>query len=89
MFSPTKPWKKTKLKENSYYIEEILLPIFKNGVCIYNKKTTKEIKEFCKKELNSLWDECKRFENPHSYYVDLSKALFDTKMNLLEKMSDN
>ena len=89
LFSPTEPWKKTKLREGTYYTKEILVPIFKNGKCVYDIKTTNEIKEFCKNELDSLWDECKRFENPHSYYVDLSQKLYNTKMELLEKMSNN
>lgn len=89
LFSPTEPWKKTKLRAGTYYVKEILVPIFKNGKCVYDIKTTNEIKEFCKNELDSLWDECKRFENPHSYYVDLSQKLYNTKMELLEKMSNN
>lgn len=87
LFSPTETWKKTKLKKGEWYAKEILIPVFINGECVYELPTTQEIKEFCKEEMNSLWDECKRFANPHNYYVDLSKKLYDLKMQLLEENS--
>ena len=46
-----------------------------------------DIKKFCKAQVNTLWDEVKRFENPHRYYVDLSQKLWDTRSALLKKLS--
>jgi len=87
LFDPKEPWKKTKLAEGEYTADEIMKPIFVNGECVYNTPTVAEIKEKCKNELAHIWDECKRFENPHTYYVDLSKKLYDLKMEMLEEES--
>ena len=34
---------------------------------------------------DTLWDEVKRFDNPHNYYVDLSQKLYDIKTRLLNE----
>ena len=47
-----------------------------------------EIRDYCAKELDTLWDETRRFVNPHNVYVDLSQKLYDTKISLLDKMSE-
>ena len=62
-------------------------PIFKNGTCVYNSPSTEEIREYCKAELSSMWDEVLRFENPHGYYVDLSQKLWDMRSELLSSHS--
>ena len=59
------------------------MPIFKNGVCVYELPEVSEIRNYCKKEVDGLWDEVKRFENPHRYYVDLSEKLWRIKNELL------
>lgn len=87
IFDPINTWKKTKIKDGTYTIKEILIPVFINGECVYELPTITEIKEVCKKELNSLWDEVKRFANPHKYYVDLAPELWNLKMELLNKES--
>ena len=87
IFDPINTWKKTKIKADTYTIKEILVPIFINGECVYKLPTITEIKEVCRKELNSLWDEVKRFANPHKYYVDLAPGLWNLKMELLNKES--
>ena len=87
LFDPAETWKKTYLEKDTYYVKEILVPVFINGECVYNLPTTAEIKEHCKNELNALWDECKRFENPHGYYVDLSQKLYDLKMNMINEIT--
>jgi nicotinate phosphoribosyltransferase len=87
IFDPINTWKKTKIKADTYTIKEILIPIFINGECVYKLPTITEIKEVCRKELNSLWDEVKRFANPHKYYVDLAPELWNLKMELLNKES--
>ena len=53
------------------------------GECVYESPSIEKIREYCLSEVNSLWDEVKRFENPHRYYVDLSPKLWNIKQNLL------
>ena len=83
LFDPAHVWKR-KVMEN-YELREMLVPIFQNGECVYTSPTVSEIRENCKRELASMWDEVLRFENPHNYYVDLSQRLWDEKHNLLKK----
>lgn len=87
LFDPKEPWKKTKLAGGEYKAVELMVPVFVDGECVYNLPTVQEIKARCTADLATLWDECKRFENPHTYYVDLSKPLYDLKMGLLEEES--
>ena len=61
------------------------VPIFKDGKLVYRLPGIEEIREYCREELETLWDEVKRFENPHKYYVDLSQKLWDLKHDLLEE----
>ncbi len=82
LFDPIETWKK-KTVEN-YYVRELLVPIFKNGECVYKTPHISEMQQYCREEVGKLWDEVKRFENPHRYYVDLSQKLWDIKMSLLE-----
>lgn len=82
LFDPVQTWKKKTV--TNYTARELLVPIFKSGECVYNLPTIGEIQEYCRNEVASLWDEVKRFENPHRYYVDLSKKLWDIKHSLLE-----
>ena len=83
LFDPTHVWKR-KLMEN-YELRQMLVPIFKNGECVYTSPSVSEIRENCKHELSTMWDEVLRFENPHNYYVDLSQKLWDEKHSLLKK----
>ncbi|MBQ7352659.1 MAG: nicotinate phosphoribosyltransferase [Clostridia bacterium] len=83
LFDPEHIWKK-KTMEN-YILREMLVPIFINGELVYESPSVSEIRENCKKELESMWDEVLRFENPHNYYVDLSQRLWDEKHELLKK----
>ena len=86
IFDPNASWKTKTLTD--FTARELLVPIFKNGECIYNKPSIKEIAEYCREQVDLLWDEVKRFENPHNYYVDLSKRLYDIKNILLSVASD-
>ena len=88
-FDPAEPWKKTKLKGGTYRLRSLMEHIFENGKCCYTSPKVMEIREYCQKELDTLWDETKRLVNPHEVYVDLSQKLYDTKIELLEKMSEN
>lgn len=82
IFDPEVTWKR-KVVDN-FHIEELLIPVIKNGEVIYNTPSMPEIQEYCKSQVKELWDEVKRFENPHNYYVDLSQKLWDIKHNLLK-----
>lgn len=83
LFDPIETWKKTRLKPNTYTMKKLLVPIFKDGECVYNSPTVLEIRDYCTEELNTLWDETRRLVNPHNVYVDLSQKLYDTKKTLL------
>jgi len=88
LFDPVEPWKKTKLPGGSYTMREILVPVFKNGECLYESPKVMDIRAYCQKELDTLWDETRRLINPHEVYVDLSARLYDIKIDLLDKMSE-
>ncbi len=81
LFDPIETWKK-KTVEN-YTARELHIPIFKNGKCVYKSPHISEIRDYCMAQVETLWDEVKRFENPHKYYVDLSQKLWDIKRELL------
>lgn len=87
LFDPLEPWKKTRLAGGSYIMRELMVPVFKNGECCYHSPSVMEIREICQRELDTLWDETRRLINPHKVYVDLSKKLYDIKIDLLDKMS--
>ena len=83
IFDPIETWK-TKTIEN-YTLRELLVPIFQNGKCVYETPHIGAIRDYCREQIEKLWDEVKRFENPHRYYVDLSRKLWDIKHDLLVK----
>ncbi len=85
LFDPEFIWKR-KVLEN-FYVKELAKPIFKHGKLVYNEPNTEEIREYCKNQLETLWPEVMRFENPHNYYVDLSEKLWSLKQSLLENYS--
>ncbi len=81
IFDPIQTWKKKEFTD--YTLRELLVPIFKDGVCVYQSPSIEKIRSYCLSEVDNLWDEVKRFENPHRYYVDLSQKLWDIKQSLL------
>ena len=81
IFDPNATWK-TKTLIN-FTAKELLVPVFKNGKCVYDCPSIQEIQAYCAGQLDCLWDEVKRFENPHNYYVDLSEQLYQIKSILL------
>ena len=81
IFDPVQTWKKKTV--TNYTLKELQVPIFKNGELVYKTPGIKEIQSYCKEQVGTLWDEVKRFENPHRYYVDLSQKLWDIKHSLL------
>jgi nicotinate phosphoribosyltransferase len=82
LFDPNAPWKKKTLSD--FTPKELLVPIFKSGKRVYDSPTVEEIKAYCAVQVDILWDEVKRFDNPHTYYVDLSEKLWAVKNALLE-----
>lgn len=83
IFDPNHTWKRKTVTD--YYAKELLVPIFKNGECVYKSPDIETIRNYCKEQVDTLWDEVKRFENPHDYYVDLSPKLWEIKHKLLSE----
>ncbi|MBR6335221.1 MAG: nicotinate phosphoribosyltransferase [Clostridia bacterium] len=83
LFDPVYTWKKKTVTD--FECRELMEPVFVKGQCVYKYKSVEEIREFCKAQIETLWDEVLRFEYPHNYYVDLSKRLWDMKHQLLEE----
>ena len=81
IFDSNATWKTKTLTD--FTAKELLVPIFKNGECVYESPSIQEIAKYCREQIDLLWDEVKRFENPHTYYVDLSKKLYEIKNILL------
>ncbi len=83
LFDPYATWK-TKNVCN-FQARELLVPVFLNGKKVYESPVLKDIQTYCKQQVNTLWDEIKRFDNPQTYYVDLSQKLWDIQQELLRK----
>ncbi len=82
LFDPQFTWKRKTV--TNFTARKLLIPIFENGKQVYTSPTLKELKNYCQKEVATLWDEVTRFENPHSYYVDLSPDLWQIRENMLQ-----
>ena len=82
IFDPQAPWKKKTL--NNYYVKPLAEKIYDGGNLVYKSPTLSEIAEYKKNQLNTIWEEVKRLDNPQKYYVDLSKKLWDLKDNMLK-----
>ena len=85
IFDPEATWKRKRVY--NYTARALQETIFKDGQLVYQLPTLQEIQDYCKKEVDALWDEVKRFDNPHTYYVDLSQKLWDIKYQLLRENS--
>ena len=88
LFDPVDTWKKTKVLGGTYEVRELLIPVIKEGKKVYDSPSVMELRDYCTKEKNTLWEESKRFTNPQKVYVDLSQKLYDLKKELLEEMSE-
>ena len=86
IFDPQAVWKTKKL--TNFTAKELLKPIFKEGKLVYQKPGLAEIRDYCAQQIDMLWDEVKRFQNPHNYYVDLSEKLWLVKRELLNAYRD-
>ncbi len=85
IFDPEHEWKRKKITD--FRAEKLLVKIFDKGKLVYAPPSLSSVKEYCSNEIDKLWDEVKRFENPHKYYVDLSQPLWDMRSSLLKKFS--
>lgn len=85
IFDPNAVWKRTKIRD--YYVKDLRVQLFDNGRCVYESPSVDEIKEYCRKQMETMWDETLRFENPQTYYVDLSPKLWQIKNDLLSELA--
>ncbi|MGN0641535.1 MAG: nicotinate phosphoribosyltransferase [Huintestinicola sp.] len=85
IFDPEHPYKKKTVTD--FTAKRLLVQVFDKGKCVYTSPSAAEIRDYCSKQIDTLWDEVRRFENPHEYYVDLSLRLWEKKNDLLNKMS--
>ena len=83
IFDPENTWKKKEVYD--FTAKEMQVRVFENGELVYDRPDLQTIREYCRQQVDTLWDEVKRFDNPHKYYVDLSQKLWDIKYALLEK----
>ena len=82
IFDPQATWKRKNIY--NFTAKELLVPIFKNGELVYDMPSLPDIQKYCAAQVDTLWDEVQRFDNPHTYYVDLSQKLWDIKYALLK-----
>ena len=82
IYDPVNTWKSMTLTD--YTMKELQAPIFKNGECVYQSPTLKEIQKHCREDLDTFWDQYKRLLNPHRYKVDLSDSLWMLKNSMLQ-----
>ena len=82
LFDPEATWKRKTVTD--YTAKELLVPVFRQGKRVYDSPPIEKIQAYCAEQVGLLWDEVKRFENPHNYYVDLSQKLWNIKHELLE-----
>lgn len=85
IFHPMSRWKYKVIPGGTYELKELLVPIFKRGELVYKQPTLEEIRSYCSKELDTIWEEIKRFAYPQEYYVDLTEKLLTLKLELLNK----
>lgn len=83
IFDPEATWKRKVVSD--FTARELLEPIFIKGKKVYQEPSISQIRNYCKEQIDLLWDEVKRFENPHNYYVDLSQKLWDIKQNMMKE----
>lgn len=84
IFDPVQIYKRTTLTD--FTAKKLRVKIFDKGNCVYESPSIEEIRSYCKNQLELIWDEVKRFENPHLYYVDLSQKLWDLKQKMLSEL---
>ncbi len=83
LFDPNATWKRKTYTD--FVARPLQVPIFQGGRLVYRRPALPEIQRYCRQQVDTLWDEVKRFENPHIYYVDLSEKLWDIRQTLLHQ----
>lgn len=83
LFDPAATWKRKVMTD--YSAKELMVKVIEGGELVYKLPSLQEIREHCSNELDTLWEEVKRFANPHQYYVDLSQQLWDIKNDLINE----
>ena len=83
IFDPEATWKRKPVY--NFLAKELMVPVYQGGKLVYERPTLEEIKKYCAEQVDTLWDEYKRFENPQTYYVDLSQKLYDIRQELLHE----
>ncbi len=83
IFDPIQTWKRKTL--TNFSIRKLLAPVFETGKCVYNQPSISEMRQYCAQEVESLWESVKRFENPQTYYVDLSPSLWNIRNEILHQ----
>ena len=84
IFDPSAVWKRKKIE--NFYVKNLREQIFDKGECVYESPSVDEIRDYCSQQLDVMWDEMKRFENPQIYYVDLSYNLWRLKNKMIEEL---
>lgn len=85
IFDPQHTWKRKTV--TNFIAKEIKIKLFENGKCVYNSPEVSNIQKYCLEQIDTMWDEVLRLENPHKYYVDLSQDLWDLRQSMLSKFS--
>ena len=85
IFDPVHTWKRKVV--TNFVARKLQVKVFQQGRLVYENPSVKEIADFCAEQVDVLWDEVKRFENPHTYYVDLSQKLWDLRHNMLTQLN--
>lgn len=86
VFHPMNRWKYKVIEKGTYEVRPLLVPIFLNGELVYERPDLEQIREYCHSQMDTLWDEIKRFTNPQEYYVDLSEKLLNLKLKMLHDL---
>lgn len=86
IFDPRAVWKRKKIY--NFYAKNLLVPIFEKGKCVYKNPSIDEIRDYCREQVGTLWNELLRFENPQIYYVDLSTDLWEMKHKLIDEYQE-
>ena len=82
IFDPDATWKRKRVY--NFTARELQVPVFQGGELVYKLPSLEEIRTYCAEQVETLWEEVKRFDNPQTYYVDLSQKLWDVKYGLLK-----
>jgi len=83
IFDPEYTWKRKTV--TNFNAKKLMVKVFEKGRCVYESPDLNTIRDYCREQVDTLWEEVRRFENPHRYYVDLSQPLWDLRQKLLHE----